>query len=556
MSNAEWVNRTSYNTGLRSPGSGRNASLPTENGEIIQAVVIKTFQDPSLLNKKEVYEIYKLMNSEDRNFLCDSDNNKELPPNSDFFLKIPRNSILVRNIKDCKNTEFNNIAYPFFSSHLMFPIKVGELVWCFKIGNMYYWMSRVHGSDSYEDVNYTHENRKKYPAQFIRFTPEEGFAPNFSNFRDSDNEIITFQFKNESDEPFDDLLNSSNQKNNIFEPIPRITTRPGDLVLQGSNNATILLSTQRGYGKKQRPVKEKNNSEISNNEQLKASGAIDIVVGRGRKKPQKNNEHDESSTQAREILNSRNNLETNKNPLYYESSNEINKNRSHKNDKFCGNVSMDVPEGDPDFVDDAARIYVSMKMDADEILGLNEYYPDKVIQPGDNNDGINLAKSKESSTVLLRSDDIRIVARKDDERSINGSIRIVKEGIKNDLNGNGSAIIMLQPDGTIIIDGPKILIGGDQLISDNGQGNQVSIGLNATEPLVLGNELKKLLENFMDETMNALKNHQHTGGTGPVNPAGSPSEPTYAVALKPHIDKMENIKSQLNNFLSQIGKTR
>jgi hypothetical protein len=557
-----WQNRFSFVPDLTPPAqleSKTNNNNSNTGSEIVQAVIMNSFQDPSLLDKNEIFEIINSLDVEDQTRFHDASITDSIDKNNEqYFLKIPRNSMLISLIQDSKNTNIKKIAYPFFSSHLMMPAKVGELVWCFKIGNTFYWMTRIHGSDSYEDVNYSHENRSKDPSSNINFTPEEGFTPNFSNFRDSAGETPTFNVE-EGKEPFDDLLNSTKQKNLVFEPVPRITPRPGDLVLQGSNNAAILLSTLRGYSKKRRSEKRKSNSGMESPEQLRGSGAIDIVAGRGRKKSNSNKEHDESLTQAREIKNSRGSLETNKNPLFYESEQNVEKrirvDRSKNNDKFIGNVSMDVPEGDPDFVDDAARVYVSMKMDADDLLGLNEYYPANVPKPGSTNDGSQMPENKESSTVFLRADEIRIVARKDDDRSINGSIKIVKEGTRDDINGNGSATIMIQPDGTIIIDGPKILIGGEKLVGNNGEGNQVSIGLGATEPLVLGNILKDLLERFMNETINALKNHDHPGPSGPTGPASA--SPTYTASLNPHVSAMENIKNnELIKFLSKLGKTQ
>lgn len=555
----------SFMPGLNPPAHIDSIGLETrisdsKSSEIVLAVVVNSIQDPSLLDIKDALEILQSLDNEDRNRFHDAPSADELnEKNEQYFLQIPRNSMLVSLIQDSKNTEIKKIAYPFFSSHIMLPVKVGEHVWCIKFGSQYYWMTRVHGSDSYEDVNYSHENRSKDPSSNIKFTPEEGFTPNFSNFKDARNQTVTFQDKKNGKEPFDELLKSSKQNNMVFEPVPRLTPRPGDLVLQGSNNATILLSTQRGYSKKQRSEKGKSNSGMESIDLLRESGAIDIVAGRGRKKSSNNKEHDESLTQAREIKNSRGSLETNKNPLFYESEQNAEKgikvNRSRGNNKFIGNVSMDVPEGDPDFVDDAARVYVSMKMDTDDLLGLNEYYPVNVPKPGSTNDGNPMPENKESSTVLLRADEIRIVARKDDERTINGSIKIVKEGTRDDINGNGSATIMIQPDGTIIIDGPKILIGGEKLIRNNGEGNQVSIGLGATEPLVLGNILKDLLERFMNETINAMKNHDHPGPSGPTGPALK--SPTYNASLNPHISAMENIKNnELIKFLSKLGKTQ
>ena len=56
---------------------------------------------------------------------------------------------------------------------------------------------------------------------------------------------------------------------------------------------------------------------------------------------------------------------------------------------------------------------------------------------------------------VLKSDEIRIVARKSEKPTINGSIKIVKEGKQ----GEDLACIIMHPDGTIHIDAPKIILG-------------------------------------------------------------------------------------------------
>jgi hypothetical protein len=68
---------------------------------------------------------------------------------------------------------------------------------------------------------------------------------------------------------------------------------------------------------------------------------------------------------------------------------------------------------------------------------------------------------KESACVVIKSDEVRIIARKKDadkpkgSPEINGSIRIIKEG---DKKGDAACILIL-PDGTIQISGSKIILG-------------------------------------------------------------------------------------------------
>jgi len=98
------------------------------------------------------------------------------------------------------------------------------------------------------------------------------------------------------------------------------------------------------------------------------------------------------------------------------------------------------------------------------------------------------------------------VARKDSGKEVNGSIKIVKEGD----DGKDKAVIVIQPDGSIMIDGPKISIG-----SGTTDDNQVLIGNDSSaDHLVMG----ETLEAKLDALVLALEGHTHTTGVGPSGP--------------------------------------
>ena len=65
-----------------------------------------------------------------------------------------------------------------------------------------------------------------------------------------------------------------------MEPTPRMTKRPGDFVLQGSNNTSICLGIDRGFDHAVRPSEQK--SSNSSDAPVEKAGSIDIVAGRGR----------------------------------------------------------------------------------------------------------------------------------------------------------------------------------------------------------------------------------------------------------------------------------
>ena len=60
-----------------------------------------------------------------------------------------------------------------FPSHFQMPIKIGESVFIFKFGFMNYWLSRVPGTLSVEDANYTHDDRKHLVSTTPQGTVEE-----------------------------------------------------------------------------------------------------------------------------------------------------------------------------------------------------------------------------------------------------------------------------------------------------------------------------------------------------------------------------------------------
>jgi hypothetical protein len=121
-----------------------------------------------------------------------------------------------------------------------------------------------------------------------------------------------------------------------------------------------------------------------------------------------------------------------------------------------------------------------MKTNGDKNFGIS---PEFIIAPflGD------LPSVSDSPFIILKSDEIRIIARKDTERgNVNGSIRIIKEGETN----NDSASIYLMPSGTVQISGSKIYLG----IPESGQGP----GEKGSEPYVKYSELEKLLQQTYD----------------------------------------------------------
>ena len=408
----------------------------------LRAVVVEMLNDPSYYSDEELLEIFN--NISNPGILT---GNPAVPPFDEeagdtvetLRYLIPRNSLLIKIVTAgaAKSETKSTLCFPFFPPHLQLPVKPGEQVWVMSERpgqemKYLYWMCRITAPGFTDGINYTHLDRQILPAPTdvtASFPNGDGTPPHFTLPEPDSYDVIVDE--------------SSAEISFSPEPVPRLTRRIGDLVLQGSNNTLILLSDDRGWGSGESPATSEtsNASKTVEETQRTLAGSIDVVAGRGRFLADV--DVDPVGTAPRVIENSREQDET---------------------DKYFINPV----EGDPDFVSDSSRVYVSMNTDGDLKLGLT--YPPVDLIP--------VLPVIASPYVIVKSDEVRIVARQDTINGINGSIKIVKEGT----DGIDKAVIIMQPDGTIMIDGPKIVLGSDPL----------------TEPLVKGDALVTVLEAMID----------------------------------------------------------
>ena len=449
---------TGGSAGVEPEGPGPDST------QIIQrAVVIDTLDNLSLRDDEALEDLGEIVSN---------------PQDLD---QAPRNSIVAKlcGLGKGRSEEKNIICYPFFSSHISLPVKAGEQVWIIfetptNPETRGFWMSRIHEPLLAEDPNYTHGDRRSDP-----YTKEQGEEedkdgepmeqkiPSFHNGPDrfeEDDDVLTL---NPVDR-FEMIFTGSAGVNDfVIEPVPRFTKRPGDLVFQGSHNATIILGTDRGYKEGDAIDNAKSNAHMEE-PLIEGLGAIDIVVGRGRinVSPKVLSGEDDPNegvsperTEPQIAMNSRKSFESNKNP------NMLDDSKLNTRTNAC--------EGDPDFVNDAARIYLTMKSSPDEEFSL---IPDKIPTAFD----AVPEEAKDVSAAIVKADEVRIVARKIGKDSpteasqpsgdnklasdFQGSIRLIKEGKKDD----DAAAIYLLPDGTIQISGKVIYLGraGDDGGSD------------------------------------------------------------------------------------------
>ncbi len=528
--------------------------------------------------------------------------------------EIPDNTLLIRVTTQGEYKQENklHIAHPLFPSHLQMPIKVGEQVFILREGKISYWVARAPGTISTDDSNYSHYDRKfieVISADSVIDEVEALETVPIGRFNNGALEEDKMTFKVEDD--YNVLWEKSNsKKNNVYEPVPKYIKRPGDLVLQGSHNTLICLGTNRGWPKEKPSEWEGDfigdsaevlsnswfeNEDLAENENLMGQGSINFVVGRGRYRPPAETTEDGGGddpirTACRTLANEREFLEADRAPAVRA-------------------LTPSLVEGDPDFGYDSARILMTMKSNSDESFGIpgndsdklpsvtawfdgaaasnavdvgtgqqdddESYDPDNG-ESGGRGDGAVPLPVADSSYTVLKSDEIRLIARFQEEAesdlpdapAINGSIKIIKEGIQDAEDGTGRAVIMMMPDGTIMIDGPTVIIGsgGADLEKDNGLGTQIVLGRGATEPIVLGQVLKNVLDQHMndmkdlvadlkDHVANVFDTHTHPTGVGPSGPPLVPGAATDA-ALGQRDSAFDTTIGDLVTILSKYGKTK
>lgn len=296
---------------------------------------------------------------------------------------IPRNSIIARRARSKGEVNYlPEIFFPFLSSHVSLPVKPGEHVWV-----MYenaeeseengWWISRISERRDVEDLNYVHSDRRFLaPMGGIERLTGDGRLEDTVRlgFNNGLNDGSTASLEGGIDAYEEIQRTALAIPECVFEPVPRFTKRPGDLVIQGSNNTLVSLGTRRAGQAVGTDV------DIEN-----SSGTIDIVVGRGFS----------DITAPFSGTNARGLWET---------------------DKTVGAEPQ--TEGDPEFSSDSARVWLSMRARSDELFEINV--------PGV------VSTQDDVSCAVIRADELRLDARKNIKITIGGgagsSIVLTEEG--------------------------------------------------------------------------------------------------------------------------------
>lgn len=313
----------------------------------------------------------------------------------DLARVLPRNTIIGKRVNDGNASAIENpiFLFPFFSSHLALPCKPGEHVWVMfetlRGQSLGYWFCKIAEISHVDDVNHTHPPRAFENSFFpgTRDKANSNTKPDYT-FRlgrpikteDGTSTSIDSSMVDESDEKFYEnlLLKSESSQIIAYEAVPRFKKRPGDIALEGSNNALIVLGTDRTG-----PYADTSQSSEDTGKILKKipvdqdgnAGCIDIVAGRGQTPKTLG-----VVVEAKSIDGS---------PLV----------------KELGKSELEVSpnEGDPDWINDKSRVLVSQRTKVDTNLQLTQINQSFDIKDQDTGD----------AAVLLKSDKIRVIGRKD-----------------------------------------------------------------------------------------------------------------------------------------------
>jgi hypothetical protein len=182
--------------------------------------------------------------------------------------------------------------------------------------------------------------------------------------------------KGEQEDIFERLVTETDASSLMsYESIPRFRKRPGDVVIEGTNNTLIVLGTDR-VG----PIDLKKDAKDKY-----GIGSIDVVVGRGQ--TDQTYGKDASTTSIKNANGKTKGKEIKK---------ELNKSQS----------VLSETEGDPDFKNDRGRILISQKTLVDKNFGLDSYngaFKSPEVKDAD----------KGEPAIVIKSDKVRLIARSD-----------------------------------------------------------------------------------------------------------------------------------------------
>jgi len=215
--------------------------------------------------------------------------------NKDLVDSAPMNSIIAQIIDPGRASTdgvLPVLCYPFFPPHLSLPLNPGEYVWIIecdvKGSKMYYWMCRQVGPIHVDDLNYTSMERLTQTVEIVdSFNKNAGSKKPSTDLLDAAVSLDGSTDKSNSNSGFSKIFANSNAYRSEFtgEPVPRLAKDCSDLLLQGSNNTGIHLTTEKFSKPEDTDLKNTKHTGKSNEKDALPtrkpdSSAIDIFVKR------------------------------------------------------------------------------------------------------------------------------------------------------------------------------------------------------------------------------------------------------------------------------------
>jgi len=464
---------------LKSSAARRNRTRVLREGNVSNRVFYSAVVLDFISNPAEDLEETR-SDDEDQTYRESLRDGANRVANPQFVDRMPRNSIIGQVVSDNGKEGMPEIFYPFFSPHMSPPVKAGEQIWVFfeRAGDkdsLGYWMTRRATDLQVDDLNYTHQDRASDPAvvktsQSLKSShsgesiDEEANAygfPSGGGFSKQDNTLL-------GDTPYEGVISLSHTYQHQFtgEPVPRFSKRSADFTIQGSNNTLICLGEDRGRNS------DGEGGGTAADRAITGKGAIDIVTGRGVSiNADDGSLQYEDETSPPIVENTREYEETDKTPAIKSEADNL-------------------LEGDPDFINDLSRVYVTMKSNGDVNFGISE-----LESAGDTD----VSDRSEEPFVIAKSTNTRIIAKGD------GSIKIVKM-LDSDAQSEGDtsigneASIIIDKDGNIQIrTGGKIEIAGvANTFSDSAAGSGTTPNGAADQPYLRWDEFSAWADKLID----------------------------------------------------------
>jgi hypothetical protein len=407
--------------------------------------------------------------------------------NSRFANSLPRNTIIAQRVYTATNPVTSPMfLFPFFPSHLALPCKPGEMVWAMfedpnsQMKEIGYWFCRITEPHVADDVNLTY-HATQLDASLIKGTKDRYDASNTQQDQSADAQsklIPIYELRNglvvvrkdgtketlqhtellrdvgsmDNEEIIEDLVvGSDGGLLQAHEDVPRFKKRPGDVVLEGSNNSLIVLGSDRSgpiatYDEKLREEKPPRmlTPSYPKTDLTGSAGSIDLVVGRG------NGRGAPALTKV----------------IRYSDGEQLFRTVAKSMDPEI----LRKNEGDPDFSTDRSRVLISQRTMTDKKFEVGNYMFQRY--------GIE-DSSIGNASVVIKSDKIRLIARQDialmvtnftsviPKSTISGSVGqdiIEKRYFKSVGDESNWASIVIKSDGNIVFTPSKngfIKLGGD-----------------------------------------------------------------------------------------------